>query len=411
MTFIEKPYSTLRGMRSLLWFKERKTTVMQIDRVTVFKVSLPFLSEFSHARRKASCAQNIIVEISANQKKIRGFGEGAPRLNIPREAETNLPRAASFIKSRSFPWELDHVSQIEDFVKAVPDREDVNPAVCAVESALLDALGKKEGKPVIAYFPDTYHTDEVQYGAAIPLGDKAKITEICHLINRFGIKQVRVKMNRDVDANRETLETVLSVLGPDCDLRLDPNGIWDADLAFHHLPIIQAYQNNVRVVEEPMAMEEAGFPAFAEKVMSMGITLMACQSAPTLNEVRRICRDGHYRMVNVKLSRSGGFHRALRIIDFLRQQGVVFQIGSHLGESGLLSAAGRGLCLLCRDAIYYDGSLDPFLLAKNTTRTNVSFGPGGMAGPLNGAGLGVEVDDGHMKFLRDEASAVSIQGP
>ena len=382
---------------------------MQIDQVTVSKIVLPFVGDFAHSRRKASFAENIVVEISADGEKIRGFGEGAPRLNISRVAEINAAQAAAFVNSKSFPWELDHVSQIGDFVDGLPGTHDVNPAVCAVESALLDALGKQEGKPVTAYFPNTFLTDVVRYGAAVPLGDKTKINEICNLINRFGIKQVRVKMNRDIDANRETMDTVLSVLGPDCDLRLDSNGIWDADLACLHVPIIETY--NVKVVEEPMDVGETGFPAFAEKMLSMGVVLMACQSAPTLRDVMKICRDGHYRMVNVKLSRSGGYHRSLRIIDFLRQKGVSFQIGSHLGESGLLSAAGRGLCLLCRDAVYYDGSLDPFLLAKNTTTAHVSFGPGGKAGPLNGAGLGVEVDDERMKCLRDSATAVSIKRP
>lgn len=382
---------------------------MQIDRVSVFKTLLPFVSEFSHARRKASFAENIVVEISADKRKIKGFGEGAPRLNISKEADINVSRAAAFVNSSSFPWDLDHASQIKDFVDSLPDRHDANPAVCAIESALLDALGKQEGNPVTAYFPNAFYTDEVRYGAAVPLGNKSKINEICHVINKFGIKQIRVKMDGNVDANRETMDIVLSVLGSGCDLRLDSNGIWDADLAFRHVPMIETFK--VKVVEEPMDSGEKRFPAFAEKMRSMGVVLMACQSAPTLREVMQICRDGHYRMVNVKLSRSGGYYRSLRIIDLLRRKQVPFQIGSHLGESGLLSAAGRGLCLLCRDAVYYDGSLDPFLLAENTTTTNVSFGPGGKAGPLKGAGLGVQVDVERLKHLSDIAATVSITRP
>jgi len=382
---------------------------MKIERVTVFKTCLPFVSDFSHSRRKASFAENIVVEISAEKGNVKGFGEGAPRLNISGEAETSVSHAASFVNSKSFPWELRHLSQIWDFVDGLPDRRDVNPAVCAVELALLDALGKWEGKYITAYFPKTFYTDTVRYGAAVPLGNKNRIGEFCNLINRFGIKQLRVKMDNNLDANRETMDTVVSVLGHDCDLRIDPNGIWDGDLAFLHVPIIEAY--NVKVVEEPMDTGEPGFAAFAEKMRSMDVGLMACQSGPTFREVKRICRDGHYRMVNVKLSRSGGYHRAFRIIAFLRQRGVSFQIGSQLGESGLLSAAGRGLCLLCRDALYYDGSYDQFLLAENTTTAHVSFGPGGKAGPLNGAGLGVEVDDQRMACLRESAATVSMKRP
>ena len=78
----------------------------------------------------------------------------------------------------------------------------------------------------------------------------------------------------------------------------------------------------------------------------------------------------------------------MRMVDFLRQQAMVFQVACHLGESGILSAAGRALSLLCKDAVYYDGSYDAFLLKENTTEKDVSFGPGGKAGPLKGPGLG-----------------------
>ncbi len=382
---------------------------MQIDRVNVFKIRLPFVSDFSHSRRKALFSENIIVEIEADKRNIRGFGEGAPRPNILGKAEANIAHATSFTNSELFPWELHHVSQIGNFVKGLPDRYDVNPAICALESALLDALGKWEGKYITSYFPKRYYTDMVQYGAPVTLGDRDKVGELCGLIKRTGIKHLRVKMSKDIAANTEAMATVVTVLGHDCDLRLDPNGIWDKDLAFRHIPIIEAY--NVKVVEEPMNPGEPGFETFAKKMLAMDIKLMACQSAATLKEVANICREGYYRMVNVKLSRSGGYNRALKIISFLREKGVSFQIGSHLGESGVLSAAGRGLCLLCRDAVYCDGSYDQFLLAENTTTVPVSFGPKGKAGPLKGAGLGIEVDDERLKRLCDSTATVSIKRP
>ena len=84
---------------------------------------------------------------------------------------------------------------------------------------------------------------------------------------------------------------------------------------------------------------------------------------------RVICRDlkeeGYYNMINVKLYRIGGFRRSLRMIEGIRNGGLSFQIGCYLGESGVLSAAGRALSLLSSDAAYYDGSYDRFLLKEN----------------------------------------------
>jgi len=89
------------------------------------------------------------------------------------------------------------------------------------------------------------------------------------------------------------------------------------------------------------------------------------------------------------------------MIDYLRRHRISFQIGCHLGESGILSAAGRILCLLCNDALYYDGSYDEHLLEKNVTLENVSFGSGGEASPLNGPGLGIEVGSQNLSSLSE----------
>ena len=116
-------------------------------------------------------------------------------------------------------------------------------------------------------------------------------------------------------------------------------------------------------------------------------------------------------MINVRISKCGGFRRSLRIIDYLRDNNISFQIGCQLGETGLLSAAGRALSLLCGDAIYYDGSYDEFMLKENITSENVSFGAGGKAGPLKGFGLGIEVSRQKLERLSDLPEKITITRP
>jgi L-alanine-DL-glutamate epimerase-like enolase superfamily enzyme len=202
---------------------------------------------------------------------------------------------------------------------------------------------------------------------------------------------------------------VRSVFGDDCDLRIDPNGAWDRYLAFKHTPLIKEY--NVKIVEEPMSKDNPDFVEFAKIMQANGVILMACESAPTLNDVERIIREGYYQMINVKLSRNGGFRRSLRIIECIRKSCLSFQIGCTIGESGILSSAGRALCLLCRDAKYYDGSYDQFLLKENITLENVSFGPGGEAGALDGSGLGVKINKENLIHLSNGYPSLTISNP
>jgi len=247
----------------------------------------------------------------------------------------------------------------------------------------------------------------VHYGASITLGDRARIEQFCRMIKNIGMKHLRIKMGSDFEQNKTALETVSEVFGSDCEQRVDPNGIWDFELAMSHLPLLTRY--GVKIIEEPMARTNRGFPEFAQAVQAQGLTLMACESAPTLHDVKAIIDEGHYRMFNVKLCRSGGFHRTLQVIDHLRRERIPFQIGCTLGEAGLLSAAGRALGLVCSDAVTYDGSYDRFMLAKNITEEDVTFGLGGKAGPLDGHGLGVTVKSEKLGFLSDFKTSLLIK--
>ena len=383
---------------------------MRIDSVNVYSISLPFIREFSISRLTDLCSNIIVVEVIADQGGIKGYGEGVPAEFITGETPQSAVKSVRlFGQNGFFPWELNDVSQIWNFIDNLPNGKEYNAAICACEMSLLDALGKKQKKSVIDYFPDEFFSPEICYGATIPLGNKLRIMEFCELIRKLKINQLRVKMDRDFAKNRDAVETVKLVFGDDCDLRIDPNGVWDRDLAFKHIPLIKKY--NVKVVEEPMIKDSPDFVEFAKIMYANGITLMACESAPALNDVERIIGEGYYQMINVKLSRNGGFRRSLRIIECIRKSGLSFQIGCTIGESGILSAAGRALSLLCCDAKYYDGSYDQFLLKENITNKHVSFGPGGKAGPLDGPGLGVKINKESLMRLSNGSPSVTISNP
>ena len=383
---------------------------MKIDQVNVYKIYLPFTGDFSISRIKGTCANNAVVEVIADQGEIGGYGEGAPVEFATGETQEGVVKSVSnFAQRDSFPWKLHDVLQIWDFVDSLPRGKENDAAICATEMALLDALGKSQNKSIRDYLPKDFHTNEVCYGAPITLGNKQRIMEICGLISNLGITDLRIKLGNDFEQNKNAIETVGLIFGDDCDLRIDPNGVWDRDLAFKHVPLIEKY--NVKIVEEPMSPLDPGFIEFAGLMKSYGVILMACETAPTLGDVERIIKDGYYEMINVKLSRSGGFRRSLRIIERIRGSGLSFQIGCSLGESGILSAAGRALSLLCGDAAYYDGSYDRWMLKENTTTEDVSFGPGGKAGPLEGFGLGVEINRETLMRLSNGSPSVTISNP
>ena len=383
---------------------------MRIDNISVYPVLLPFSSEFSHSLRKRNSVKNIIVQVVAQQGKIKGYGEGAPRSFVTGESQESAARSIyHFITLDNFPWELNHVSQIWNFVDGLIHGKAHNAAVCALETALLDAFGKSQGRNIIDYFPKDFMTTKVYYGAALPLAGKQRIVEICRLIKKMKVKKVKLKLGNDLSQNKEILEAVRMVFGEDCDLKVDINCVWNYALALKHVSLIKNF--GIKVVEQPMRPDDPETADFANLMQKTGVILMADESACSLDDMKKIAEDGYYKMINVRLSKCGGFRNSLKIIEYLRCNGISFQIGCHLGESGILSAAGRILCLLCSDAVYCDGSYDEFLLEKNVTVEDVSMGPGGEADPLKGSGLGIEVSGKSLAELSESFHTTTVFRP
>lgn len=378
---------------------------MQIEKINIYSVNLPFSLHFSHALRKRSSVKNIIVEVVADTGDIKGYGEGAPRSFVTGETPESVVQSIHhFTQLDYFPWAIEDICQLWNFIDRLGNVKTHNVAVCALETALLDAFGKSHGRNIIDYFSSGFMTNKIYYGAALPLAGKQTIMELCGRARAMKINKLKLKLGKDLLQNTQNFKAVHSVFGGDYDLKVDINGVWNRKLAFEHKSLINEYQ--VKVVEQPMAPGDAQLSEFADIMHKIGVILMADESACTLNDVENIVREGYYQMINVRLSKNGGFRNSLKMIDLLRSNGVSFQIGCHLGESGILSAAGRILCLLCDDAVYYDGSYDEFLLQENVTFENVSFGPGGEANPLNGPGLGVDVSSQKLVRLSEKFPTV-----
>ena len=378
---------------------------MKINKIIVHSVNLPFSFQFSHALRERSSVKNIIVEVVAEKGAVKGYGEGAPRSFVTGESQQSSTQSIyRFVKMNHFPWDLDDVSQIWNFIDSLKYGKSQNAAICALETALLDALGKFREKNIIDYFSKDFITDKIFYGAVLPIAGKEKFIELCQVIKKLKIKKLKLKMGKDLFKNKELLEAFHFVFGEDYNLKVDVNGVWNHSLALAHESLIKKYR--VKVVEQPMVPGSSELDEFARLMQNAGVILMADESACSLSDVEKITSNNHYQMINVRLSKNGGFRNSLKIIEHLRRNGNSFQIGCHLGESGILSAAGRILCLLCKDALYYDGSYDEHLLDKNVTLENVSFGPGGEADPLTGPGLGVNVSDQNLALLSQGAPVV-----
>ena len=381
---------------------------MKIRTIYAYKVTLPFKATFSHSQKDARSADNIVVEIVTYEQELRGYGEGGPRPYVTGETQESAIRSVkSLCLHETFPWKLNDVRQIWNFIGSVSGGKHYNSAICALEMALLDVLARNEGQNIGHYLPKNHVTNEIRYGVTVPIAESNIVLKICEMLTEFDIKEVRLKMGRDLGQNRASLETARQVMDGGCELRVDVNGAWDLNMAKEHLPLLVSH--GVSVLEQPLMPEDPNWRELADILRTRGVKLMADESVCSMQDMEKAIAQGYFDVINVRLSKCGGFSNSLKIIERIRTAGLDYQVGCQLGESGILSAAGRALCAISSDALYFDGSYDAFLLRENLTTEHVTFNQGGRAVPLEGPGLGILVDRENLN--RFSNGRITIQRP
>jgi muconate cycloisomerase len=114
------------------------------------------------------------------------------------------------------------------------------------------------------------------------------------------------------------------------------------------------------------------------------------ESLRTVAEARALVDAKACDAFNIRVSKCGGLRTSMRIAEIAGDAGLAVVVGAQVGESGILSAAGRHLAA-CVAPRYLEGSAGRLLLRDDVTAERVLPGRGGRARPHAGAGLGVTV--------------------
>jgi muconate cycloisomerase len=198
-----------------------------------------------------------------------------------------------------------------------------------------------------------------------------------------------VKLKVGTDADLSTLRMVRDHLGFEVDIRVDANSAWSPSEAIDRLKEMEPYR--ISAVEQPVA--KADFTGLKQVQDAVQIPVIADESLCTEEDARRLIDLKACQVFNIRLSKCGGLGAATRIRRMAERAGILCQLGCHVGETSILSAAGRHFALTVPHLSYVEGSFSNYLLLKDVVARPVVFQDGGLAHELPGFGLGIEVLD------------------
>jgi L-alanine-DL-glutamate epimerase-like enolase superfamily enzyme len=377
---------------------------MRIQELIAYHVRIPLRGKVKHASHTRSETDSIVVCCRLDNG-IEGWGEGLPREYVTGDT---IEMVVEHFRSADWRRQLGEVFSDVPGALALCERIRVTDGIpagkrdsfgnslrCAVEIAALDAATRACQQPfsdVTSLIDDATgirgQSECVQYSAAITsLGALGEVIRALK-VKLYAFCQGKMKVGVDGVDDRAAVGRVRRILGTRFDLRIDANEAWRCqDVEARLAPLLPLH---ISSLEQPVPHSDVeGLAALRGRV---GVPLMLDESLCSLSDAERAVEKGTCDLFNIRLSKCGGFVPSLRIAATAHRAGLGYQLGCQVGETGILSAAGRHFATSVAGIRYLEGSFDRFLVTERLTVDDLTFRRGGWAPALRGPGLGIEID-------------------
>ncbi len=373
---------------------------MKIVELTAHHTRIRLRRPIRHASHARHETDNVVVRCVLDDGSV-GHGEGVPRDYVTGET---VQSALELLARSDLGGQL---GGCRDFDAAVACAEQLrlapvpgddrgingNAARCAAELAWLDACGRRFGRPlsdVTKMVTPECHSPRkwVRYSGAITSARGMKLRLVAWLQRLYGLRQIKLKVGIAGYDDVDRLRTVRRCVGPGVDLRIDANEAWGPGEVVRRIQELEPF--GITSVEQPVAHEQLA--CLAEARGRVRTPIMLDESLCGLRDAERVIAERLCDLFNVRLSKCGGFVPSLRLVQLARKHGLNCQLGCQVGETAILSAAGRHFAASVGELRYVEGSYDRRLVREALGTRDVTFGFGGKAPALEGAGLGVDID-------------------
>jgi muconate cycloisomerase len=373
---------------------------MRVRELTAWQVRVPLKKPIQHASHTRTESDNVVIRCVLLDGT-EGYGEGVPRHYVTGET---VDSALKLLQQSALPAQMQSCASFKD---AVAFAEQVvlapipgdgrgcvgNAARCALELALLDAYGKHYGEPIssvtLLVAPELYEPrSHVRYSGAITSAQGRKVRLQAWKLWFYGFRQLKVKVGIAGQDDVDRLGAIRRRVGARVDLRVDANEAWTPANVCERIAALTPF--HVSAVEQPVP--HADSPFLAEVRRRVDVPIMLDESLCSQADAERAAALANCDLFNLRLSKCGGFIPSLRLAQFATRNGLGYQLGCQVGETAILSAAGRHFAASVRDLRYVEGSYDRHLVREALGREDLTFGWGGWAPALAGPGLGITID-------------------
>lgn len=358
---------------------------MNITKIEVYRFSISMIP-FGIATGVMDRAQNLLVRIHTDQG-LYGVGEcSAFPMIVGETQETGWVLSRDFAKIWMGKDPLDIAARMQELHHYISGNSTIKSAF---DMALYDLAAKHAGQPLYAFLGGTPR--EVVTDITIGLNSPEIMVEQALEYTRKGAGILKIKLGDDPRRDAERVRRIRAAVGDETGIRLDANQGWDFEEASWVLHTLAP--ENIEFCEQPM--RRYNDHRLAELRQNSPIAIMADESCYDHHDALRLIRNNACDYLNIKLSKSGGIHEALRIHQVSRDHNMYCMIGGML-ESRIALSAKLHLAYACGNIRFFD--LDTCMVGhlEDPVRDGVQYDGFSMRVPEL-PGIGADAEEGFLK--------------
>lgn len=274
-----------------------------------------------------------------------GWGEA-----VPLEYFTGETAAGSAAALRTAAGRFETL-EADDPLVAIDEAADFSrqPAArAALETAILDLMGNREGRPLVDWLGGERR---VALATDRPLGLSS--VEACGEKIRSalsgGVSTFKLKVGMDVEADAARVRSLRKTFGDDIRLRIDANGGFRPEEALAFCRKIGA--GSVAHFEQPVSPEEETCLDTFRAIRAMGIPVAVDESLFTPADAQRLMDEEAADVAVLKIIKSGGPVAAREIARIFEAAGKAAVVSSPY-ESFIAKSAGLAVALSMENGDY-----------------------------------------------------------
>ena len=247
-----------------------------------------------------------------------------------------------------------HTSQIGSSAKA------------AVDMAIVDLQAQEKNIPLYQFFgsskPVTLQTD-----ITVSFKPKEEMLRDATLAFNNGLHILKVKLAQDIDHAIAVTQEISKAL-PQAQLIIDANQAWSVEDTLTYIENLKDYK--IELIEQPVLADD--IEGLKTITCSSHIPILADEAVFTLEDAKKVVESKSADMINIKLMKCGGLSKAVEILEYAREKGVICMLGSMLEGPHSINAA-LHLAMAYSDVIKYIDLDSPLLYKEPSNHLEFNF--------------------------------------